>query len=153
MSYRVIFLLGSLGLILLMGVYIIVNPSYEKSFEAKYYYYTGDYDKALSLAKEAFALNVYNRMASTIMAQSQISLQYVKYINEAKQYMKDIEVMAHKETLTDADKAKMKLMAEIVIDGYVKLAPSVVTDKDLVEQAAHYHEKFVKLHEKITSSL
>ncbi len=153
MSYRYIWLIVSFSLLLVMAVYLIINPSYEKSFEAKYYYHMGDYKKSLTLSKEAFALNVYNRMASTIMAQSQISLQYAQYIQQAKKYMKDINTLAHKDALSDADKAKMKLMSEVVIDGYVKLSPSVVTDKKLVEEAAYYHNEFVKLHEKISSSI
>ena len=136
-----------------MAVYIIVNPSYEKSLEAKYYYHMGDYKKSLSLSKEAFDLDIYNRMASTIMAQSQISLQYVEYIKQAKQYMKDIDNLAHKETLSDADRVRMKVMTGIVVDGYVKLSASVITDKALVKEAAYYHNEFVKLYEKITSSI
>lgn len=153
MPFRYFWLIASFSLILVMAVYLIINPSYEKSFEAKYYYHMGDYKKSLSLSKEAFGLNVYNRMASTIMAQSQISLQYWEYIQQAKKYMKEIDIMAQKEALSDADKAKMKLMSEVVIDGYVKLSPSVVTDKQLVIEAAHYHDEFVKLNEKITSSI
>ncbi|WP_345993393.1 hypothetical protein [Sulfurimonas sp. HSL-1716] len=153
MSYRYLWLIASFSLILIMAVYLIVNPSYEKSFEAKYYYHMGDYKKSLSLSKEAFDLNVYNRMASTIMAQSQISLQYTQYIQQAKKYMKDIDSLAHKSTLSNADKAKMRLMSQIVVDGYIKLSPSVVTDKKLVEEAAHYHREFVKLYEKIDSSI
>ncbi|WP_345980333.1 hypothetical protein [Sulfurimonas sp. HSL3-2] len=153
MPYRYFWLIAGFLLILIMAVYLIINPSYEKSFEAKYYYHMGDYKKSLTLSKEAFALNVYNRMASTIMAQSQISLQYTEYIRQARQYMKDIDKLAHQDTLTSGDKAKMKLMAEVVIDGYIKLSPSVVTDKKLVQEAAYYHNEFVKLHEKISSSI
>lgn len=153
MSSRYIWLIVSFFLIFFMAVYLILNPSYEKSFEAKYYYYMGDYEKSLSLSKEAFALNVYNRMASTIMAQSQISLRYTKYIEQAKQYMRDINALVDKDRLSEGDKAKMRLMSEIVIDGYIKLSPSVITDKKLVQQAAYYHNEFVKLHAKITPSI
>lgn len=153
MPYKYFWLIASFLLILVMAVYLIINPSYEKSFEAKYYYHMGDYEKSLSLSKEAFGLNVYNRMASTIMAQSQISLQYAKYIQEAKKYMREIDALAHQDTLSDGDKAKMRLMSEIIVDGYVKLSPSVVTDKALVHEAAYYHNEFVKLHEKLTPSI
>ena len=133
-----------------MVIYFVVHPSYAKSLEAKYFYEIGEYEEAYELANEAFSLDIYNRMAATIMAQSKTSLKYVKYINEAKSYLKEINEIATHETLSDADRARIKLMSEIVVDGYVKLAPSVITDKALVQEAAKYHEKFEKLLEKVT---
>jgi tetratricopeptide (TPR) repeat protein len=135
-----------------MGAYFIANPSYEKSLRAKYYYETGEYKEAYTLAKEAFSLDLYNRMAATIMTQSQTSLKYVSYIDDAKKYMKIIDEIARKESILDADKAKMKMICEIMISAYIKLAPSVVTDDELVEQAAEYYGKFEKLLEKINRS-
>jgi len=41
-------------------------------------------------------------------------------------------------------------MSKIVIDSYVKLAPSVITDEDLVKDAASYHKNFEQLLEKVT---
>jgi len=140
----------ALGLLLVMFTYFLINPSYAKSLEAEYYYKTKNYEKAYELAKEAFSLDIYNRMAATIMAQSKTSLKYVKYIQEAKKYMQEINTIATKESISDADRAKIKLMSEIVVDGYVKLAPSIITDKDLVAEAAKYHKSFEKLLEKVT---
>lgn len=136
-------------LLLVMGGYFLVNPSYQKSFQAKYYYEMGDYNEAYTLANEAFSLDVYNRMASTVMAQSKNSLRYVKYIDMAKEYMVKINEIAKHESITDADKAKIKIMSEIVIDSYVKLAPSVITDKELVKEAASYNKNFEQLLEKV----
>ena len=149
MKSRLFIPLTALFLLLIMVVYFIVNPSYEKSLRAKYYYETGDYKEAYSLAKEAFGLDLYNRMAATIMTQSQTSLKYVSYIDDAKKYMKSIDEIARKESILDADKAKIKMICEIMLSAYVKLAPSVVTDDELVKQAAEYHNKFEKLLEKI----
>jgi hypothetical protein len=132
-----------------MGIYFLINPSYEKSLKAKYYYEIGEYKEALILAKEAFSLDVYNRMASTVMAQSITSLKYASYIADAKKYMHDINLIAEHETITDADKAKIRTICNIMISAYVKLAPSVVTDSDLVEDAAKYHNDFEKLLEKV----
>jgi hypothetical protein len=140
----------ALGCLMIMGVYFLVNPSYEKSIGAKYYYEIGRYKEAYSLAKEAFSLNVYNRMASTIMAQSKISLKYVNYINLAKKYMVEIDKIALHETITDADKAKIRVLCDIILSSYVKLAPSVITDKDLVRESAKYNKSFGKLLEKVT---
>ncbi len=137
-------------IIFLMGAYFLINPSYERSLKAKYYFETGDYKEALVLAKEAFSMDVYNRMASTIMAQSITSLKYVSYNNDAKKYMHIINKIALHDIISDADKAKIRTICNIMIDSYIKLAPSVVTDSDLVNDAAKFHNSFEKLLEKVT---
>lgn len=131
-----------------MAVYFIINPSYEKSLKAKYYYETGDYKEAYTLAKEAFAIDIYNRMASTVMAQSQIALKYYNYVEDAKKYMKEIDSIATHKNITSSDRAKIKMICNIMIDAYVKLAPSVITDEALVKEAKEYYENFEKLLEK-----
>lgn len=136
-------------MLVIMGVYFLVNPSYEKSLKAKYYYEMGDYKEALVLAKEAFSMDVYNRMASTVMAQSITSLKYVSYIADGKKYMYDINKIATHDVISDADKAKIRMICNIMISAYIKLAPSVVTDNDLVDIAAKYNKDFEKLLEKV----
>jgi len=145
------FLFPSIAFILIaiFAIMLIVNPSYEKSLEAKYYYEMGEYKEAYELATEAFELDRYNKMASTVMAQSTISLKYVKYINQAKEYMKIINDIAKQDVVSMGDRAKIKMMSEIMVKSYVKLAPSVVTSKDLVEEAKKYHDDFEKLLEKV----
>ncbi|MFT7003415.1 MAG: hypothetical protein ACJAWW_000762, partial [Sulfurimonas sp.] len=91
-------------MLLLMGSYFLINPSYERSLKAKYYYETGDYKTALVLAKEAFSMDVYNRMASTVMAQSITSLKYVSFNEDAKKYMLDINNIATHDVISNADK-------------------------------------------------
>lgn len=132
-----------------MFVYFLMNPSYQKSIEAKYNYEMGSYKIAYSLANEAFSMDVYNRMASTIMAQSKTSLKYVSYIKDAKKYMQEIDAIAAEGSVTDAQRAKIKMMCNIVIDSYPKLAPSVVTDKKLVDDAQKYFDKFEKILEQV----
>ncbi|QFR50485.1 hypothetical protein FJR48_12110 (plasmid) [Sulfurimonas lithotrophica] len=132
-----------------MALYFYFNPSYQKSLQAKYYYEMGDYDEAYADAKEAFELDLYNRMAATIMAQSKTSLKYVNYIKDAKEYMKQIDEIVSKDDIKEADKAKIRLICEIMNSAYVKLAPSVITDKELVENAAYYHAGFEQLLEKV----
>ena len=150
MSYKLSIPLVAISLIIIMGVYFLLNPSYEKSIKAKYYFETGDYKEALVLSREAFSMNLYNRMASTIMAQSITSLKYVSYIDDGKKYMAQINEIATHEEISDADKAKIRLMCNIMIDSYIKLAPSVITDKALVESAAGYYNGFEKLLAKVT---
>ena len=136
-------------LLLIMGIYFLANPSYEKSLTAKYYYEIGEYKEAYELAKEAFSMDKYNRMASTIMAQSQTSLKYVDYIKMGEKYMKDIDEIAMHENISSPDKAKIRLICGIMISSYVKLAPSVVTDKELVDKAKGYYKSFGELLEKV----
>ena len=44
----------ALLMIIFMGLYFFLHPSYQKSLQAKYYYEIGDYKEALELAKESF---------------------------------------------------------------------------------------------------
>ncbi len=149
MKSRYLFPLIAFALIFTMGIYFLINPSYEKSIEAKYYFEIGEYDDAYALANEAFSMDVYNRMAATIMAQSKTSLKYVQYINQAKIYFTQINEIAMQENISDADRARMKIMSEIMVNSYVKLAPSIITDKELVQEAKKYHDDFEKLLEKV----
>ena len=149
MNSKYFFPLSALVLLFVMVIYFFSHPSYEKSLEAKYYYEMGEYTKAYELANEAFAMDLYNRMASTVMAQSKTAMKYEKYIKEAKKYMKEINAIASKQSISDADRAKIKIMSQIVVDSYVKLAPSVITDKALIEEAKKYHDNFEKLLEKV----
>lgn len=149
MNTKILFPGLAVFLILIMGVYFLSNPSYEKSVKAKYYYEMGDYKEALALSKEAFSLDVYNRMASTVMAQSITSMKYTAYIEDAKKYMKQINDIAAQDSISNADKAKIRLICEIMLSSYIKLAPSVVTDADLVKEASNYHLGFEKLLEKV----
>ena len=149
MSNKILFPLIAFATLLFMGVYFLVNPSYQKSLQAKYYFETGDYKEAQLLAKEAFGIDVYNRMASTIMAQSIIALKYVAYVNDSKKYMIQINEIATHETISDSDKAKIRLICEIMVSAYVKLAPSVITDSDLIAQTKTHYEKFETLLEKV----
>ena len=150
MNSKFLFPLIALGTVGFMAVYFIINPSYQKSIQAKYYFEMAEYKEAYSLANEAFSLDVYNRMASTIMAQSKTSLLYIDYIEQAKQYMLEINNIAKKEDISTADRARIKIMSEIVVDSYVKLAPSIITDKELVKNAANHHDEFEKLLDKVT---
>ena len=88
-------------------------------------------------------------MASTIMAQSKTSLKYVAYLDDAKKYMQEIDTIASEGSITDAQRAKIKIMCHIMIDSYSKLAPSVITDEALVQETKKYFNKFEKLLEQV----
>ncbi len=153
MNNKVLIPIIALSLLLIMGIYFVVNPSYEKSIRAKYYYEIGDYKEALTLSKEAFSLDAYNRMAATISAQSITSLKYVSYIEMGKKYMKEIDEIATHEVISDGDKAKIRMICEIMIDSYIKLAPSVITDDKLIEDSKILYKKFEKLLEKVNKQI
>ena len=150
MSTKILFPVIAALLLLSMGTYFVVNPSYRKSIEAKYHFEVGEYKEAYVLANEAFSEDVYNRMASTIMAQSKTSLKYVAYIEDGKKYMKEINEIAKGDSISDASKAKIKIMSMIMVESYPKLAPSIITDKELVTQAAQYFKNFEQLLEKVS---
>ena len=150
MKTRYLFPLTAVGFVGVMAIYFLLNPSYQRSIEAKYYYEIGEYKEAYSLAQEAFGMDVYNRMAATIMAQSTTSLKYEDYIKQAKNFLSQVNEIANHESISNADRSRIKLMSEIVTDSYVKLAPSIITDSELVEQAKKYHDDFEQLLEKVT---
>ena len=131
-----------------MLLYFTLHPSYERSLEAKFYYETGEYDKAYTLAKEAFELDPYNKMAATVMTQSQFALRYVNYIKDAKRYIKEIEALVQEGPIDEAKRAKIRTIADIMVEAYNKLAPSVVVDEELIKEAKEYHDKFEKLLQK-----
>ncbi|MBE0499438.1 MAG: hypothetical protein IBX43_09410 [Campylobacterales bacterium] len=140
-------------MLLFLAAYFIFNPSYQKSFEAKLYYSLGDYDKAYLLSKEAFDLEPYNRMANSVMVQSQYALRYVNYNKEAQQYLSIIRSYALQEKITLSQQMRMKMMCDIMIEKHQKMQPTILIDKALVEQSRQYYEQFVKLHEQITKAI
>ena len=85
------------------------------------------------------------------MTQSKTSLIFVKYIEQSKQYIHDISQMAESKSIADAERAKIKVMSEIMIESYKKVIANVFIDKALVKEAAHYHREFVKLNEKVST--
>ncbi len=143
-------LIAAVATVLFTAGYFFFNPSYERSLEAKFYYMIGDYNEAHRLASEAFERNAYNRMASTIMAQSQTAMKFVDYIEESKRYMARITEIAAQEGVGDAERTRIKMMCEIMIDSYVRISATVVTDEALVNEATHYRDKFQKLYDEIT---
>lgn len=149
MSVKLSIVLVAVGLIFTMGIYFLLNPSYERSLLAKYHYEMGEYSEAYTLANEAFSMDIYNRMAATIMAQSKISMKYEKYVKDAKKYMKEINEIANHDEISEADKAKIRTICEIMKSSYIKLAPSVITDKELVDEVRGYYKEFESLHEKV----
>lgn len=145
-------LIGLFMVLGLGGVWIVFNPSYQKSFEAKVWYAMGKYEEAYSYSKEAFEMDGYNRMASTIMAQSQTALKFVRYNKDADTYKRAIHTIADQPNISGSDRAKIRMMTSIMVDSYKKIAPTVVTDAALVEEAQNNYKQFKKLHDELAPS-
>jgi tetratricopeptide (TPR) repeat protein len=135
------------------SLYFFMSHSYKLSLEAKVHYYLSDYDKAYKLAKQAHDADSYNRMAATVMTQSQLALEYVVYHKDALEYLEKIKELSKAQYIDKADKIRMKFMAEIMIERHEKLTPTVVIDVALKEQAKSYFLEFKKIHEKVINSL
>jgi len=145
MQYKLLITAFAILLLLLMVLFALVNPSYEKAFRAKWYFASGEYDKALTLAKEAYELDPYNRVALTVMKRTEIAKKFEDFIKEGERYLKQIETIANNPPIKSADKIRIKMMCEIIIDKYSLLTPSMLIDDTLIKRAKDIYEKFDKL--------
>ncbi len=132
-----------------MGLYFVFNPSYQRSLESKFYYSMGDYEKAYVLSSEAYAMEPYNRMARSVMVQSQYALRYVNYNLEAKKYLEEIQKYADQEKISRAEQMRIKMMCSIMIEKHEKMQPTILIDKELVQEAEENYKKFIKLYENL----
>ena len=139
----------ALALLIGMAIFAWTNPSYEKAFEAKWYYMLGEYDPAYDLAKEAYALDRYNRMAFTVMTQTAVAKKFLDYIGEGRRYLALIEKIADHPPISKADRLRIKMMCEVMMDRYATLTPTKLTDRKLVEEAHAMYERFKTLHDSI----
>lgn len=143
----------SVLMVFILAAYFFFNPSYQKSFEAKFYYSIENYDKAYALSKEAFELEPYNRMANSIMVQSKYALRYVNYNKEAEEFLTTIRGYAGQKKISLAEQMRMKMMCDIMIEKHEKMQPTILIDEELVRKSQQYYEQFVKLHEQIIKAL
>jgi len=142
-----------LVLVIMMALFFFgFTDSYKLSLEAKMKYMTGEYAQARVLAKEAFDLDPYNRMAISILSQSKISAQMADYLQDAKKYLQKIETLSAKADFSSADKIKIKMMCEVMIGRYAKLNPTVMTDKALYEACTENLQHFKKIYAELFSS-
>ncbi len=149
MQSKLVYSVIALLLLVGMGVYFYLNPSYKLSLEARIYYTIGDYVSAKESASRAYEMNPYNRMAFTVMVQSTTAMKYREYIAMAKEYYSQIKEISQKDNIGKADRAKVKMLAEVVIQSHERLVPTRLTDRELIEDAAYYKDAFVSLYEKL----
>ncbi len=127
--------------------FFFFSPSYQKSLQAKWHYTFDQYEEAYVLAKEAYELDRYNKMAFAVMQQSKISSEILRYIEEANNYKKLIEELTSGE-LDKSKKVKIKMICEVMIEKYEKLAPTRLTDKELIVESKKARDWFAKIYEK-----
>jgi hypothetical protein len=144
--------------IVVMLFYFMLSPSYQKSASAKFYYYIAttidDYDKAYRLSKEAYEDNEYNRMAFSIMTQSENALKYLSFIQEANRYYDDINhLITTKDFIDKADKYKIKMITDVVMNKYKELVPTRLTEESLIKEATKIFSEFEAINEKINEKL
>ena len=132
----------------IVSVYLF-NSSYRYSLEAKTYYEFGEYQQAYQLAKKAYKLDKYNRMAFTILTQSQIAKEWDEFIKNSQKYFNQIETISNKETISKSDKIRIKMMLEIIIGEYKNLPNSKLTNKSLINKAKKQYIKAKELYDGI----
>jgi hypothetical protein len=131
-------------------VYFSFSDSYQKSLEARINYFLGNYRGAYDLAENAYENEKYNRMAFTIMKQSEVSISFMDYIQDGKDYLRKIEyILDNSESINKVDRIKMKMMSEIMIEIYEILNRTVLTDKKLVAESKDIYVNFKELHRKL----
>lgn len=125
------------------------NSSYQNSIQARIYYFLGNYGSAYDLAKKAYEQDSYNKMANTVMTQSKIAKEYEAYIQQGNEYFVRIDDISSKKVYTEADKVRVKMMCEIMIDSHDELAPSTLTDESLQKSSLKMQKKFIQLYEEL----
>jgi len=148
LSKIVLVFLSSL-LLLSAGLYFAYNSSYKDSFEARFYYFVGNYTKAHAFALSAYQKDQYNKMASMVLAQSEIALEFVNFINLGSEYLEKIDAISSKKSYSKDDKIRIKMMSEIIMAEYKKLSPTKLTNQDLVENSRKINDKFVQLYKEL----
>jgi len=48
---------------------------------------------------------------------------------------------------------RIKMMCDIMIDKHEKMQPTILIDKELVQEAQQNYERFLKLHERLIQAL
>ncbi len=147
--FKAVFTTVTLFVVGMLLFFFGFSDSYKYSMEARVKYFMGDYAKARELAKKAFDLDPYNKMAFSILAQSKISAQMADYVKEADKYLQKIEALTDKPDFSQRDKLKIKMITEVMMEKYNKLNPTVLTDKELYAECIKRYEKFKTIHERL----
>ena len=131
-------------LIILFGLFFYSDNSYKLTLEAKFLYENKEYEKALNLSQKALDIDIYNKMANTILNQSKAAIKFSSYIKNGKEYLERIKKMSQS-SVSKADSERIKMMCDVMIEDFDNLKNSALLDNELKNEALNTKEIFVKL--------
>ena len=131
-------------IIALFGLFFYSDNSYKLALEAKFYYESREYEKALNLSQKALDLDAYNKMASTTLNQSKAAMKFSSYIKNGKEYLERIKKMSQN-GVSKADNERIKMMCDVMIEDFESLRNSALLDDELKSEALKMKEAFAKL--------
>ena len=147
-SKTVILIIGAL-LAAIFVSFVTLSPSYKNALGAKFYYEMGDYETAYKLSKSAYHKDIYNKLAHTVMVQSEISQKYALYIARSSGYLENIQKISKSGKVSKVNLDKIRMMCDIAVSDYAELKPSNLTDSDLQEEAKRIKDKFLTLQKEL----
>ena len=131
-------------LIVLFGLFFYSDNSYKLALEAKFLYENKEYEKALNLSQKALDIDIYNKMANTVLNQSKAAIKFSSYIKNGKEYLERIKKMSQS-SVSKADNERIKMMCDVMIEDFDNLKNSALLDSELKNEALNTKEIFVKL--------
>ena len=131
-------------LIVLFGLFFYSDNSYKLALEAKFLYENKEYEKALNLSQKALDIDIYNKMANTVLNQSKAAMKFSSYIKNGKEYLERIKKMSQS-SVSKADSERIKMMCDVMIEDFDDLKNSALLDSELKNEALNTKEIFVKL--------
>lgn len=131
-------------IIAFFGLFFYSDNSYKLALEAKFYYESKEYEKAINLSQKALDLDAYNKMAATTLNQSKAAMKFNSYIKNGKEYLDRIKKMS-KNGVSKADNERIKMMCDVMIEDFESLRNSALLDNELKSEALKMKEAFAKL--------
>lgn len=131
-------------IIAFFGLFFYSDNSYKLTLEAKFYYESKEYEKALNLSQKALDLDAYNKMAATTLNQSKAAMKFSSYIKNGKEYLDRIKKMSQN-GVSKADNERIKMMCDVMIEDFESLKNSALLDEELKSEALKMKEAFAKL--------
>ena len=131
-------------IIALFGLFFYSDNSYKLALEAKFYYESKEYEKAINLSQKALDLDAYNKMAATTLNQSKAAMKFNSYIKNGKEYLERIKKMSQN-GVSKADNERIKMMCDVMIEDFESLRNSALLDDELKSKALKMKEAFAKL--------
>ena len=147
-SKTVILIIGAL-LAAIFVSFVTLSPSYKNALGAKFYYEMGDYETAYKLSKSAYHKDIYNKLAHTVMVQSEISQKYALYIARSNGYLENIQKISKSGKVSKVNLDKIRMMCDIAVSDYAELKPSNLTDLGLQEETKQIRDKFLTLQKEL----